>query len=339
MTSSLKKRPLWISYAFLSLGLGFIGWLVYKLGPASIYNHLRLLRWNFLLFLIPSVLNYIFFTESWDVFLKSVSLKISWTKLFMIKTIGEAVNTVNPLNWGGGDPLRIYLLKKSIPLAESTASVVIDRTLNSIALVVFMLLGIFLAFLKFDFPPFYKIGFVASILWMIGLTYYLYRRQHEGIFQFLVDLLNKMRIKKHWSEASLEKFKQIDRLIIPFYTQHRTGFLVSFLFQFVTRLLGVVEIYLAAYFLKAPLGWIICYLLASITAILNMLFVFIPGTVGVLEGAYAVFFHFLHQDPALGTSIQILRRFRVIVWTALGFYFLHHLDRKTRPAFTEMEGL
>jgi uncharacterized protein (TIRG00374 family) len=334
--SRLIKRSMWVSYILFVGGIALLVWLIIRLGPREILNYLHLLGWNFIPFFSVSLITAIFFTEAWNAFLRGIGLKIQFGRLFMIKAAGEAVNTVTPFGWGGGDPIRIYLLKRSIPIAEGAASVVVDRTLNSIALVLFMLIGILIAFVKFDLPFILKIGFPVSLAFMIGMTLYWYRRQHEGIFAFLVEILIRLRIKKNWSFETLQKLKEIDQLITQFYTQNRLGFFIAFLLQFVVRLLGVVEVYLASYFLGLPLSWIACYLLMSVTVILNMIFVFVPGTVGVLEGAYAGIFHLIHQNPAIGTSIQILRRIRMIIWSAIGLYYIYHHDRRTRIELKEL---
>ena len=294
------------------------------------------LGWNFIPFMSVTFLSYLLFTVSWNLFLWGHHYKMKFWRLFMIKTAGEAVNTVTPLGFGGGDPVRILLMKKDIPVAESTASVVVDRTLNSIAMVLFMLIGIFIAFWKFKLPTSLEWGFPAALLFMCGMTYYWYKRQHEGVFQFLVECLTKLKIKKHWPEKTMAKLKEIDRYITEFYTHNKKGFYLAFLLQFIIRLLGVLEIYLAAYYLGTPFSFIGAYLLASVTVVINLIFVFIPGSVGVLEGSYAGIFVLMGQNPAIGTSIGILRRIRVVIWSALGLFYIYHQDRKTRLKLREM---
>ncbi|MBI2335489.1 MAG: flippase-like domain-containing protein [Deltaproteobacteria bacterium] len=324
------RHSLWISYILLGLGVVFTGWLIYRLGVQDIWGYLKTLGWNFFPFLLPSFLSFFFLSWAWLQFLKNNRPTVPFFHLWMVKVVGEAVNNINPLGWGGGDPVRIYLLKKWISIPQGTASVVIDRTLHTMALVVFMIIGMVIAFLKFNFPPSLEFGFILALAFMLIMTLYWYRRQHEGVFEFLIDTLTQLKIKKHWSAQTLQKAKEIDQLISQFYLHHRMGFATAFLFQFMARLLVVVEIFVAAYFLKTPLSWDTAYLLGSVTAIINMVFVLLPSSVGALEGAYAGFFHLLNQDPAIGTSIQILRRLRMVVWSSLGFIYIYHLDRNTR---------
>lgn len=334
--NNFLKNSLWVSYILLAAGVGLLAWLIWKVGPHAIAQNLIDLGWNFIPFMSVIFASYFFFTLSWDIFLWGHHYKINFWRLFMIKTAGEAVNTVTPLGFGGGDTVRVLLMKKYVPVAESTASVVVDRTLNSIAMVLFMLIGIFIAFWKFKLPRSLEIGFPIALLFMCGMTYYWYKRQHEGVFQFLVQCLIKFKIKKHWSDKTLQKLQEIDRYITEFYRHNKKGFYLAFFLQFIVRLLGVFEIYLAAYYLDYSLSFIGAYLLGSVTVIINLIFVFIPGSVGVLEGTYAGIFVLMGQSPAIGTSIGILRRIRVVICTAIGLYYIYHQDRETRLQLREM---
>src|SRR4030095_12682672 len=330
MQSKAVKRSLWISYSLLAMGFVFLGWLIYRLGASTIWSYLQLMGWNWFSLLLPSFFFFVLATRAWNTFLKGNGIRIPFFHLMMSKVAGEGVNSVNPLSWGAGDPVRIYLIKNWVPVSQGTASVVVDRTLHAMSEVLFMIIGLLTALHYFDLTPILKYSFYGSVIFIIWMTYYWYRRQHEGVFAFLVDALTRLKIKKHWSKETMEKVAEIDGLITEYYTRNKVGFLISFCLHFTARLLGILEIYLISYFLGGPLDALSSYLLISVTAILNLIFVFVPGTIGVLEGAYAGIFHLLHQDPALGTSIQILRRIRITAWCALGFFYIYYLDRKMR---------
>ncbi|MBF0491864.1 MAG: flippase-like domain-containing protein [Deltaproteobacteria bacterium] len=324
---NLKNKSMLLSYAFLVLGISLVIWLIKQLGPQEILYNLKILGWYFIPLICPSLLTFLLQTEAWNEFLKSVNYPLRFARLFMIKAAGEAVNNINPLNWGGGDPVRILLLKPWVPPTQGTASVVVDRTLTSIALVLFMLIGILIALVDFDFPLNVKAGLSGSVLLMLGLTYYFYHQQHQGLFSFLIRLLQKLKLKKNFSEKSLQQAEEVDGYISQFYKQHQGRFFLAVFYHFLTRFLGVMEIFLAAYFLGAPITFVGAYLMASVTAIAIMIFAFIPGAVGVMEGTYAATFHLLSLDPATGTSVQIFRRIRTLLWAGIGFAYISWQQR------------
>jgi uncharacterized protein (TIRG00374 family) len=288
--------------------------------------------------LLVSSVWYFAYALAWEIFLKGLSQRVHLWQIFKIKVAGEAINSITPFSWGGGDPARVYLLKNHIPLNEGAASVVVDRTLNNFAAVLFMLIGIVITLVKFSLPTELKVGLpIVLILILLG-SVFLYSRSHEGLFQFLLDALKFLRLKRNFSEKTLKNVSEIDRHISHFYKTNRWGFLAAFSLHFFGRLCGVVEIYLAAIFLGHPLHLMDSYLLASMTIVVNMVFVFVPGSLGVMEGAYAGAFALLNLNPAVGTSIQIVRRVRMVFWTAMGFLFMSQMKHKTTGRKTISDG-
>ncbi|MCE9624868.1 MAG: flippase-like domain-containing protein [Deltaproteobacteria bacterium] len=318
---SLQFRRFLRQFFFL-LGLAFFVYLVIKLKPLVLLEYLKTVGWNFLWILAVSSVWIVAYSLAWEIFLKNLSKRVNLWDIFKIKTSGEAINTITPLGWGGGDPARILMLKDHIPVNEGTASVVVDRTLNNLAIALFMLIGVLVTFIRFTLPPVLKVGLPVTLFIIVGVSAFLYYRSHEGLFLFFLDLLKKLRIKKEFSEKTLKNVQEIDGHISRFYKMNRKGFAMAFTLHFIGRLCGVAEIYLAARFLGHPFSMIDSYLLASMTVIINMIFVFVPGALGVMEGAFAGIFALLHLDPAVGTSIQIVRRTRMLFWTAIGFVFM-----------------
>lgn len=328
MSEATKPRRSRWRLIFFLLGLAFFAVLLVQLNPAVLWDYLKRVRFGFLAILGVSLAWYAAYALAWEIFLRRLSNRVHWWDVFKIKVAGEAVNSITPLSWGGGDPVRILLLKKHIPFAEGTASVVVDRTLNNLAIALFMLIGVLLAFAVMDLPAYLKGAMLLLVAAVVGGALFFYFRSHQGLVQFFVDLLKKLRLKKSFSESTLAHVEEIDRNIREFYSINKAGFAAAFGLHFFGRLCGVAEIYLAARFLDFPLSWTDSYLLASLTVIINLLFVFVPGTVGVMEGAFAGVFALIKVDPALGTSLQIIRRLRMVFWTALGFFFMSRMKEK-----------
>lgn len=327
--SKFIKSSRLLNRLFFGIGIVLFAYLVYRLKPSEILACLSRIGPNFIFILLTNLAWFIFYTLAWEVFLKTLSTRVSFWKIFKIKLSGEAINSVTPLSWWGGDPARILIIKNHIPVNEGTASVVVDRILHNLALALFMVIGIVLALLEFELPLPLEIGLLVTLAFIVGASIFLFLRSHEGLFEFVLDLGKKLRIKKHYSEKTLRNVTEIDQNIARFYKKNRMGFFASFFFHFMGRVAGVVEIFLAAYFLGQELSWIQTYLLASITVIVNLIFVFVPSALGIMEGAYAGIFVLLHLDPVVGTSIQIIRRARMVFWTGLGFAFMA-LNPRTR---------
>ena len=104
-----------------------------------------------LVMLIPSTIMYAVEAYGWKVTLGPSAKDIPFWRVLAIKTAGEVVNLTTPAGYIGGEPLKAYLLSKHhVPMVEGLASVVIAKTTKTIAEVLFILLGITLAFWRVD---------------------------------------------------------------------------------------------------------------------------------------------------------------------------------------------
>ena len=126
----------------LLLGVTLLVWIVRKIGIEELLSGIRALGWRLFIPILIIFPCYLLYTVSWQLFLKRFEHhSIPFWVLFRIKVAGEATNTLTPLNFAGGDPLRIWLLSKNFPTAIGGASVVVDRTLQMLAVVSLMFLG------------------------------------------------------------------------------------------------------------------------------------------------------------------------------------------------------
>lgn len=307
---------------FFLLGVVIFAFLVHRLGPTLLWEHLVKIGFNFVWLILLSGTWFLLYAGAWDVFLREVSKRVHFWILFRLRVCGETISHLTPLSWGGGDPFRIYLIKEHIPLDEGAASVVVDRTLNNFATALILMGGIFITLLIFPLDNTLRIGLGGFWVLLIFGVLFLYLRSKEGLFEFALDLLKRLRIKKSFSEKTVAQVRRVDRHIAQFYRRSHGVFFLAFSLHLLGRLAGVLEIYLAAYFLDYPLTLLESYLLTTMTIVLNTVFIFIPANIGILEGAYAGVFGLLGQDPVIGAAIQIVRRLRMVFWILVGFIFL-----------------
>src|SRR6476660_3965595 len=130
------------------VGLFALFLIVWQIGPERIYDAAAQLGPAALLvILIPSAIMYIVEAYGWKVTLGPSAKNIPFWRVLAVRTAGEVVNMTTPTAYVGGEPLKAYLLKKhNVPMVEGLASVIIAKTTMTIADVLFILMGIALAF-------------------------------------------------------------------------------------------------------------------------------------------------------------------------------------------------
>jgi uncharacterized protein (TIRG00374 family) len=333
----MKKLTQHLRYFFLVVGAVLLVMLVRKIGIQTIFDNVRALGWRFIPILSISGIGYAFYTLAWMQFLTRLSNGIGFFELFRIKISGEAVNTLTPANFIGGDPMRIYLLKKNFPVSEGAASVVVDRTLQTVAVLITILLGIIVAFLKFDQELSDNITYGVPIALLISFAFmgFLLVHQRRGLFGLLLNMCRRLGIKREFSDRTVKRFMELDEHIVDFYNANHRGFLIALSCHVAGRLLGVLEIYAVGRIVSDEFTIFAALMLAALAPMVMAVFAFIPGAFGVMEGAFSGVLYLLHIDPSIGITIQIAKRLRAAFWISLGLLFMGAHDR--HKVFDEKE--
>ena len=150
LASALSFRK-WVS---ISAFLGFTAFLLYLYfftdlgGIASVIGRTNLLYYSFaFLFIIGSVL---FNALAWDRLLESLSIKVSFRKIFNLSWVGIFVDGLIPGGWSG-DAFMAYLLSRSptVDGGKTAASIVIKNILEVLIVVVMSFLGLILLALNY----------------------------------------------------------------------------------------------------------------------------------------------------------------------------------------------
>jgi len=324
---TLAKK--YLRYIFGTAGIATFAGLIAKLGIHNVVQQLAKVGWWIFPVLFLSLVWYCCYTFAWYQFLKPLGGKISFWELFKVKIMGESINTLTPLNFVAGDPARAYLLRHKFPMTEVAASVVVDRTLHSASTIIMVLVGVAFSLVELDFLPNnikYGLPIVSTVAFLF--VSYILVHQHKGLFIFLADIAQRLRIKKSFSFETLQKLQAVDGHIQDFYKRNKRGFFIAFSSHLIGRLLGIFEVYLVGHAVNPKFSFQIALLLGAAAPIINFMFAFIPGSIGVLESAYSAILYFLKFSPSIGITIQIIKRIRSALWLVLGFIFLSVHDRK-----------
>ncbi len=312
----------------ITIGAGFLYWLIRKVGFAEVAQVFDDLGWYIFTVMWVPILWTAFHTLGWYLAVEETGSHVSFWRLVTMKLAGESINTITPVSFMGGDSVRLFMMQKTMPGTLSMASIVLDRTMITAAMVPFLLFGLAIAGHTLDLPLTWKWAFPTLTVLIAVLLFFFIHHQRKGLFDFFSRVLTRLGVKRHLGDEIQEKLAEVDERISIFYRRHPKRFLMVLSSHLMARLCGVLEIYFIALLLDIPLGLTGSLLLASLTILVNMVFVFIPGSLGVLEGAYGALFLLMGLDPAYGVGIQLVRRMRTILWVFIGLLFVVRFPRK-----------
>lgn len=311
----------------LFIGLLTLGFLVWHIGPGNIYEAAaRLGPVALLAILVPSLIMYVIEAYGWKVTLGPNAKHVPFWRLLAIRTAGEVVNMTTPTAYVGGEPLKAYLLRKHhVPMVEGLASVVIAKTTMTIAEVLFILLGIALAFwaLGANGSSGHTIA-AASLsvgLLLFGTAAFVFV-QRKGLFTWILEFLRKIGLRIGFLEARADQLRSLDRTILDFYTHNRPAFYASTGLFFLGWLAEALEVFVMIYYLGGPSVMLSAISIGALSVFIKGGTFFIPGSLGAQDGGNLLLLKAFGYSDVTGITFALLRRFRELVWIGLGLLCL-----------------
>lgn len=321
----------------LLVGLLALGVIVWHIGPGNIYDAAAQLGPAALLvMLIPSVIMYVVEAYGWKVTLGPSGRDIPFWRVLAIRTAGEVVNMTTPSGYVGGEPLKASLLRKHhVPMEEAYTSVIIAKTTMTIAEVLFILLGIALGVWLLggnDSSGQTVVAALVSVgLLALGTAAFVFV-QRQGLCSWLLELLRKVGLKIAYLEAREEKLRSLDRAILEFYRHKRPAFYASAGLFFLGWMAEALEVYVILYYLGGPTMALSAISIGALSVFIKGSTFFIPGSLGAQDGGNLLLLEAFGYSGVAGITFALLRRFRELVWIAVGLLCLAMQGRRVVPA-------
>lgn len=311
----------------LAVGLLTLVFLVWHIGPGQIYEAASQLGTiGLFVLLIPSTIMYVVEAYGWKITLGPSAKNIPFWRVLAIRTAGEVVNMTTPTAYVGGEPLKAYLLTKHhVPMVEGLASVVIAKTTMTIAEVVFILMGIVLAFWRVGADGSSGQSVAAGLVsvgFLVLVTAAFVFVQQQGLFTWLLEFLRKIGMKIHYLEVREKKLQSLDRTILDFYRDNRLTFCSSIGLFFVGWMAEALEVYIIIYFLGGPAMALSAISISALSVFIKSGTFFIPGSLGAQDGGNMLLLRAFGYSDVTGITFALIRRFRELVWIGLGLLCL-----------------
>ncbi|HSF69575.1 MAG TPA: lysylphosphatidylglycerol synthase transmembrane domain-containing protein [Nitrospira sp.] len=322
-------------YLLLGLGLLTLTVLIWHIGPERILEAAAHVGPSALLvILIPSLIMYVFEAYGWRMTLAFAAKKIAFWKILAVRTAGEVVNMTTPTAYVGGEPLKAYLLQRyQIPMVEALASVVIAKTIMTLAQVVFILVGIALAFWILGSSGssghIAAAGLLTAGLLLFGVAAFIFV-QKRGLFTWVLNMLRGLGLRIAFLEAREENLRSLDTTILGFYTQHRSAFYASTGLYLLGWLAEALEVYVIIFYLGEPPNILSAISIGALAVFIKGGTFFIPGSLGAQDGGNLLLLKAFGYSDVTGITFALLRRFRELIWIGVGLLCLACLGRQEK---------
>jgi uncharacterized protein (TIRG00374 family) len=310
-----------LKVATLVGGLGLFVWLLVDADIAAVTDNLSRIGWFgavaiFLSFFVSFASD----VASWLLMFRTIVVNAVWAwRLWLVQMVGEALNVVTPFGSLGGEPFKALLLKRhyDVSYREGTASLLLIQTVNSLAMTPFIIVGALLMLGRNIVSPAIESAMLIAALWIAAFMLMVFVALHMRWLAALQQRLGQSR----WAERlgrGLHVIGDIEEHLFTFVRHTPLRFSWSFLFAFLNWLFGAIEMFMIFWFLGQPITFAEAWMIEAAVVLVRAATFFIPGHIGVQDGAITLIGTALTGSPDIGLAVALVRRGRELAWTGVG---------------------
>lgn len=268
----------------------------------------------------------------------SVVAVLSWRLLFPRERIppgrelllalwmGRAINSLLPVATIGGEIARARLLLLwGRDGVEASASVMVDKTVQALAMIPWAIIGAGLLLRVAMDDELAALVVLGALLLALGILGFVLA-QRAGIFAFGARLIGKFTAADGWPEITANARAVDDRIKAIYAAKKRL--LGAVALRTGGLILETGEVWLACYLLGQPLSLIEALLLKSLTSVITDIAFVIPNGYGIQEGGYLLFGALLGLTPEFALAVSLATRIKEFVIDLPGLFYWQRVEAK-----------
>lgn len=299
------------------LGLFLFTGLILWEGAGDVATALATAGWGLaavtLFHLVPLLAD----TAAWRLLFPPAPRRPGFSRVAWARWIGDAVNNLLPAAQVGGTLLRARLVSLSTGVSGNAAgaATIADLTLIVFTQILFTLAGVGILVSRLG-----RHEVVSPLLWGLvaftSLAGAFYLLQRRGMFGGLAQLLSRVAGGRTWPEL-LGGAEALDGALDAVYRRRGT-LLGAGALNLAAWIVGTGEVWLAMYFLGAPVSLAEAFLLESLGQAVRAAAFFVPAAIGVQEGTYVFLGALLGIPGEVALALSLVKRVRELAFGVPG---------------------
>jgi hypothetical protein len=295
-------------------------WSVRAAGAGAVLDGVRRVGPWFVVICLLGGLRYLARATAWRMCLDDPR-QLPIAAAFSASLAGDALGNVTPFGALVSEPSKVMFVRRRLGTGTAIAAVTIENLLYSGTVVLVFVCGTAAMLLSFDVPPAIRRAAYAALGVAVGLavfaTVVLVRRIRVG--SAVLAVLARLPLFRDAVIARRPDMQAIGDHVFGFVARHPRRLAPIIALESAYHAAGVLEIWLTVtLIMAAPLGLVTAFVLEFVNRAITIAFQFVPMWLGVDEAGTGLMATGLHLGAPVGVGLALVRKARILVWTALG---------------------
>ena len=292
-----------------TLGAALTVWLLARFGLDHVLTLLHEAGWGIVLVVAFHWVQILFSAAAWRTIAGRAGPKPSLPQFMLLRWVREGVNNLLPVAQVGGEFMVARLLRRrGMSLTRATACTVCDLTTEMVTQILFTITGLLTLLALVG-----RSHVTDEVLGGIGVACLAALGFIGGQWFGLAGLLERglMRLAAQFGWQGMGEIAGLHEAITGLYRSPRAVCL-ALLHQWISWLLGAVEVCLALHFLGHGVSLARGLVIESLSQAVKATGFIVPGALGVSEGGFVVVGSLLGLAPPVSIALALIKRLREI---------------------------
>lgn len=324
-TNTTRRSLIWLQTLAFLLGLGLLIYVINRVGVQPLFDALLRIGFGFFVIIGLSGLRHVLRTIAMRAAVPAEHRQITFRQAFAARLGGEAISFLTFTGPLLGEATKVALLRKRVPLTYGVPALVVDNLLYNLSVGFFILTGAVVMLMRYPLPPQVYIVLVAiAVVAALGILIAAFAaKKRVMLLTWIIDRMAQLRLSPKVILKRRHHIYHLESKVYDFYKHHPAAFFVMIACNLLAHAASVAEVFLALQMLGFETRVAQAYIIESLTKVINAVFAFVPGTIGVYEGGTEVILQKgLGFTPAAGLALALVRKAAIVSWTSVGLLVL-----------------
>jgi uncharacterized protein (TIRG00374 family) len=302
----------------LVLGLGFLGCLVWKVGPGDLWSQLGALGWGVVPLILSEGVANLFHTIGWRQCIEESGRRVPLPRLFRMAMAGFAINYLTPTACLGGEVTKAALLASGVKGTQAVSSVLMDKVCMAFAHLLLVIGGTCYLVWRVQLPTqLWLIMAVSIALLTVGIVGFLLLQKYGKLGGFVRWFAARRMFKRSLQHAA-ENVSHVDEALQVFYRERPLDLVRSVFWHLLGLAMAIFQTWLFLYLIGRPAPVQAILVAAFLGLWMDFLTFAVPMNLGALEGSRILALKTVGIDAATGMAFGLAMRVAQVFWAAYG---------------------
>jgi hypothetical protein len=301
------------------LGLGLLGYLVFRIGPALVWKQVRAVGWGFALVIILGGLCQLIRTWGWRQTITYDIKGLPWSRSLSAQLASDACGQLGFAGKLVGEGIHISLVTPAVPVTRGISACAIDGGMHLLTAAVVAVLGISITLLHFPLSGQWRVYalVLAAVLIAVVVLAFVAVASRWRLMGDAARAIARLPQLHNWVIGKEPSIDAAENNLLEFSRKAPGAFRASLILSLLWHAVAVLQVYVVLRPMGAGVGLVSAFALEGLTKIINLVGALNPGNLGTYEGGNMLIANMFGVAATAGLTLALCRRASGIFWAGV----------------------